>query len=277
MRKGETVFIVGERAVSLVDPLALEVAATIPLRSDERALVDDDDLPTELELSPDGKRAFVLYGLHNKVAVLDLEERAAIGSAKTGRRNKKLLAGLATGLQLAGFYRWWLGATGVAIDLADGYSHSARMTPRMLAVRPDGRFAYAINSQAKDVTVVDAGTAEAAEEIGGGGYELRFLRGGNVLAVLAHSEIHLLDTVENRKITELDVSERRLFESTPNESHIVVLGKHVVVCLDGATGEELSRLEDFVDPVALAFDSAPDHSSSRGSKGRLSTHRPPFQ
>lgn len=142
---------VGEKAVTLVDPVALKVVGGIPLAKGDKELVDDDDLPTEMAVSPDGKRAFVLYGVHNKVVVLDLEAKKAVGMTKTGRDGRKLFGNLMGAMYgLAGYW-------------AAGYSPRGFATPLMLAVRPDGRFAYAINSQTKDVTVVDADTAQAVE------------------------------------------------------------------------------------------------------------------
>jgi len=94
-REGDLVYVVGEKAITLVDPVGLRVVATLPLGSEGNWLVDDDDVPTELRTSPDGKRGFVLYGLNERLVVLDLEQKKAIGAAKTGRGGKKFLRGLA--------------------------------------------------------------------------------------------------------------------------------------------------------------------------------------
>jgi DNA-binding beta-propeller fold protein YncE len=241
-RAGEIVYVVGEKAVTLVDPAALQVTATIPLTKGADRLVDDDDLPTELAVSADGKRAFILYGLHNKVAVLDLEGKRAVGSTKTGRGGKKLFGNVMGGMfGMAGF-------------LVAGYSPWSFAGPSMLALRPDGRFAYALNSQTKDVTVVDATTGESVAMIGGGGYALKVLAGGT-LAVVSGDKVQLIDTAANAKAEELELADLRGLAVTPEGAHAVALAKRLVVCLDGVTGKVIGRLTDFVNATDIVFES----------------------
>jgi DNA-binding beta-propeller fold protein YncE len=241
-RERDVVFVVGEKAVTLVDPAALQVTATIPLAKGNEGLVDDDDLPTQLEVSPDGRRAFVLYGVHNKVAVLDLEEKRAVDSTKTGRGGKKLF-GNVMGVMF-----------GMAGALAAGYSPWAYATPSMLAVRPDGRYAYAINSQTKDVTVVDGATGKPVEIIAGGGYALKLLKGGQVVVEVSDSGLRLIDTERNAQAAEITLHDLRGLFRSPDQSVAVALAKQVVLVLDGASGRELARLTDFVSPDGIVFE-----------------------
>jgi DNA-binding beta-propeller fold protein YncE len=243
-REGDIIYVVGEKAVTLVDPVALRVTATIPLAKGDKDLVDDNDVPTELAVSPDSKRAFILYGVHSKLVVLDVEGKKAIGSTKTGRGGKKLFGNLMGGM------------FGLAGLLVSGYSPWAFASPNMLDVRPDGRFAYAINSQTKDVTVVDASTAEAVEMIGGGGYALKMLAGGT-LAVVSGDKVQVIDTEKNVKALELELPDLRGLAVSPDGTRAVALAKHVVVCVDGLTGKELARVTDFVGPSDVVFESPP--------------------
>ncbi len=71
VRDGEVAYVVGGKAMSLVDLSGPRVSGSIPLSRASQELVGEDDRPTELKVSSDGKRAFALYGLDNKVAVLD--------------------------------------------------------------------------------------------------------------------------------------------------------------------------------------------------------------
>lgn len=242
-RDHDVVYVVGEKAVTLVNPGALKATATIPLAKGNDALVDDDDVPTALAASPDGKRAFIHYGIHNKVVVLDLEANRAVGSTKTGRGGKKFFGNVMGGM------------FGLVGALASGYSPWAFALPTMLAVRPDGRFAYAINPQTKDVTVVDANTAESVEMIGGGGYALKFLAGG-ALAVVSGGKLQLIDTGRNAKTLELDLPDLRGLAVSADGVHAVALAKGIVLTLDGATGKEVARLTDLVAPVDVRFESA---------------------
>lgn len=239
-RDREVVYVVGEKAVTLVDPVALQVTGTIPLAKGNDALVDDDDLPTELAVSPDSKHAFILYGLHSKVVVLDLEGKRAVGSTKTGSGGKKFFGNMMGGM------------FGLAGWLVSGYSPWAFAGPEMLAVRPDGRFAYAINPQTKDVTIVDASTAKDVEIIGGGGYGLRILAGG-ALAVVSGGKVQIIDTEKNVKALELELPDLVGLAVTPDGAHAVAVAKRIVVVLDGATGKEVARLTDFVAPSDVVF------------------------
>ncbi len=249
VRHGDVVYVVGEKAVTLVDPVAPEVTATIPLLKGRDSLVDDDDIPTELDLSPDGKRAFILYGLHNKVVVLDLEANVAVGSTKTGRGGKKLFGNVLGGLAGMTFGGW----ADTLVSAAVGYPLYWFATPTMLTVRPDGHCAYALNTRTNDVTVVDATTAEAVEKIGAGGYGLHLLA-GRTLAVVSGSELNLIDTTRNEKLAELELKDLRGLALAPDGVHAVALARGTVLYVDGATGEVSARLTDFVSPEAIVFE-----------------------
>jgi YVTN family beta-propeller protein len=240
-RQEDVVYVVGERAVTLVDPRALQVTATIPLARGGDSLVGDGDQPTELEVSADGKRACVHYGLAHKVAVIDLETKQAIGSTKTGSGGKKLFGNMMGGM---------FGLVGYA---AAGYMPWFFTEPRMLALRPDGRYAYAINSQTKDVTVVDTSTGKSEGTIGGGGYALQVLNGGRYLYEVSGSELRLLDLEKNAKAGEIPLSDLRGLFFCEDRSIAVALAKQVVLVLDGATGHELARATDLASPDAVVF------------------------
>jgi DNA-binding beta-propeller fold protein YncE len=240
VRQLDTVYVVGERAVTLVDPAALEVRATIPLARASEALVDDDDQPTELKVSPDGKRAFAHYGLHHKVATLDLEAGKATGATKTGRGGKKFLGNMMGGM---------FGAAGM---LAAGYSMWIHTNPSMLAVRPDGRYAYAINNQTKDITVVDGATGRSVEMIAGYGYSLEPLSDGRSLFEVSGSELRLVD-METQKAREIPLPDLRGLFFTKDRSLAVALAQKVVLVLDGSSGKELARLADFANASAITL------------------------
>ena len=248
-REGDLVYVVGEKAVTLVDPVGLRVVATLPLESEGKSLVDEDDAATELKISPDGKRGFVLYGLNERLVVLDLEQKKAIGAAKTGRGGKKFLRGLGN------VAAWSAAINGGLVGqmLAAPLRFSRGPASQGLVVRPDGRFAYALDVKTNDVTVVDANTAEAVEKIGGGGRELRLLTGGTAVAVVSGSEIALLDTASNKKATVVELPGLRSLVLSPDGAHAVAVGERTVLYLDGRTGKELARLTTFGKPAAVIF------------------------
>src|SRR5207245_10594630 len=103
----------------------------------------DDDTTTPLETSPDGERGFVLCGpigafsnVKDKLLVLDLEQRRAVGAVNTGRGGKECLRTMSRGLaNMAG---------GFMHVLMFGYPEDVASAGG-LAVRRRGLFACALD------------------------------------------------------------------------------------------------------------------------------------
>lgn len=199
--------------------------------------MDDDDQPFELVVTPDARRAFIHYPAQDKVVVLDLEQGKAIGSTKTGRGGKKLLGGVMSAL---------------TYGMSDRtYFYNPGSDPPQMLARPDGRFAYALNLDTSDVTVVDADTAQAVAKIGAGGRALAML-GGPTLFVLG-PELQAIDTARNAKVEPPLLSGLRGLRPSPDGACAVALAERAVLILDGATGKERARLTEFVKPTRVAF------------------------
>jgi hypothetical protein len=234
-RGKDALYAVGSTGVTVVDAASGQVKATIPLAG----VVGDGDDATEMQVTDDGRRAFVLYGPQHKVAVLDLERGKAIGVAKTGRGGKKFLNNMMAGLSFS------MGV--IVIPRFDFHE------PGRLLARPDGRFAYAINEETKDVTVIDADSGLPVEKIGGQSYFLTLMGGPTVVAF--GPTIHLIDAARNVKAQEVRVPGIRAVVHSPDCS--VVLGERTVLILDAATGRERARLTDFGHPSRVEFKGDP--------------------
>jgi YVTN family beta-propeller protein len=228
----ETVYVVGSKTVTLVDKKTPGISGTIPLD----AVVDGGDHPFEMAVTPDRRRAFIHYPAEDKVAVLDLEKRKAIGSVKTGRGGKKLFNSMMSTLTYGATER--------------SFFYNAGDPPQMQA-RPDGRYAYVLNLDTSDVTVVDADTAQAVGKIGAGGSEVQLLGDATVLVV--GSEIHVIDAAHNVKTGQIRLPGLRGLVRSPDGAVAVALAERTVLILDGATGKERARLTDFLSPIRLAF------------------------
>src|SRR4029453_1374415 len=137
-----------------------------------------------------------------------------------------------------------------------------------LAVGPDGRYAYAINSQTKDVTVVDTATGKSQGTIGGGGYALEALSGGRFLFVVSGSELRLIHPEKNTKAGEISLPDLRGLFFSKDRSVAIALAKQAVLVLDGANGKELARLADLARPAAIGVESFRSPPCPDGRPGR---------
>jgi len=257
VKQQSSVFVVGTSAVTVVDAASLQ-AATIPLTRGGDRLVSDDDSPQELQMSRDGRRGFLLYRAGGLLVVLDLEQLKALGATTTGRGSIKALKWLGgTAAELSGMagVPWWVGFPSLT---AYGYASRQLHTSNwMLALGPDGRFAYALNARTEDVTVVDSTSALSVAKIGAAGFRLKVLGGGATVAVISDARLHILETTGHRKLAEVPLPGLRDVAVSPDGRQALVLADRTVLCLDGVTGSVLATLKDFVAPTAVVFDATP--------------------
>lgn len=253
IRAGDSILVIGEKALTLIDPVALEVTGTIPLRVGRHDLVDDDEIPTDFELTSDGRRAVILYGLKGQVATIDLENETALGAPKMGSSRGTLLTLASVGLTFAPGGDWWLTAAGLGLSIANKHWNYNEPVPDVLTTREDGGFAYAINGPTRDVMAIDMSTGRGARKTGAKGDDLLIMPGGASLAVLSGGGVQIVDTTTNEKVREIKVPALAAFRPAPTGDSVVALGKGVVVFLDGTTGEEVSRVDGWKTPVALSF------------------------
>jgi DNA-binding beta-propeller fold protein YncE len=129
------------------------------------------------------------------------------------------------------------------------YFYRSGDPPQML-VRRDGRFAYALNLETGDVTIVDADTASAVQKLGTGGNQLALLGASTLVAV--GREIRVIDTARNAMGAPLSLPGVRGFLAAPDGSVAVALAEHALSIIDGATGRERTRIS-FVKPSRAAF------------------------
>jgi hypothetical protein len=251
----DRIFVVGAGAVAIADPASGEIAGTVALVRDAERLVFDDDVPRDVQVSSDGRRAFVWFEPGSKLAVVDLEQPKLLGVAKTGRGSKKLLRGLGhvASAVLVPSWEW--------ASVANSAGMRTRDWPgRQLALRPDGRFAYALNTGTQDVTVIDASSARAVAAIPAGGLRLESLGGGAALAVLSVDQLHLLETSTDRKLAQLELPGLRDVVASADGRHALAIADFTVVCLDGSSGAVIATIKQFVTPTIVLFEAAPPES-----------------
>lgn len=251
-------YVVSARTLTVVDTAAWRVTAEMPLEAASGGLGEvamgyawdaPDHSPSDLGVTRDGRRGFVLYNTSSKLLVLDLEGSRTVASVATGRGGKK--------------FAKFLGAATLSALATAGSRMTYAPPPRSgymvlvstdLALRPDGRFAYANNSQSNDVTVVDAETAAVVDKIPAGGKELMTFHGERTLAVVDDTSLHLIDMETNRKTGEVEFGTRlRRLDVAPDGSRALALTDGAVHVLDGASGKVLNRVTPFQSPTQVVF------------------------
>ncbi|MEW6365521.1 MAG: hypothetical protein AB1714_12915 [Acidobacteriota bacterium] len=203
----------------------------------------------EFAIAPDGRCGFVLYEESNKLQVVDLEKPAPVATVETGRaavRFAKYLGAVAAtaASAAASAYGW-----------SPGDVYTVAPADTSMAIRPDGKYVYVLNTQTEDVTVVDSATARVVAKIGGGGDRLQLLGGGDVLAIPGYSSLHLIDTRAQKALPEIPI-DGVLWSLLPSEDgrHVLAVGEKEVICLDSSTGRIVAKARGFRQAGPALFD-----------------------
>jgi DNA-binding beta-propeller fold protein YncE len=202
--------------------------------------------PNDLATTPDGSRLLVTYTDSSKLLIMDLKSGAKVESISTGRKGAKLAkVAAATAMNAASYYA----ARGVATRSGQSTFFYDRYSPRAastgMALREDGRFAYVLNSQTNDVTIVDPTNGKVIEKLGGGGYEVRSLPTGKLVAAVSNQELHLIDATSNTTRSKVELPGLFGLAIAPNDSVAVALAEKSVLLLDPASGTVKARIDTF--------------------------------
>ncbi|PYQ15107.1 MAG: hypothetical protein DMF80_10690 [Acidobacteria bacterium] len=251
---GDKLYVVAPAAVTVVELAGLQAHPMHLDRAKGAILYDDPGPAKELALSPDGKRAFVLYEKSSKLLVLDLDKEETVAMVTTGRGGIKFMKTLgAAALTAASYYAADRQASrsGGGLFYYDVYQVGRAVTS--IVVRPDSRFVYVLNTQSGDVTVADSANGQVVDKLAGGGSGLRLLPGGKRVAVLASDQLKLIDAEANRKGPELAMDKLRSLAPSPDDKFVLALTDSQVVTLDPATGEVRGRATGFKKAVQVVF------------------------
>jgi len=246
----ERLYVVGRAGISVVDLDRLTVS---PIHLEKAGwsigVAEKAGAASEMVLTADGRRALVLYTSSSKLLVLDLESEEAVASVTTGRagiRILRLVTAVAETLESQ------------AHGLYTVYNVPAARTA--LALGPQGRTAYVLNSQTGDLTMVDPSSGRVIDKLGIGGRELALLPGGGGLAVVSSSRLAFLDTAQNRKTGELSLSGLGGVERA--EHALAAVGQHEVVFMDA--GAVRGRAVGFKRAVQVLFAPAAEAAGQGG-------------
>lgn len=226
-------YLQGEDALIHVDLAAATVLGSTHLR-----LPGPKHAVSDLVFAWDTNRAFVAYYNSTTVSVLDLDSPRLVREIKTGRGGVRFAKHLGA-----------VAAFALSVPFAvQGLGYStywpSPAKDAKLVVRPDGQYAYALNTQTHDVAVIEASSGRVVERISARGSSLMLPHQGRTLAVVDGNKVTLIDTATNKKAGESVLKDAPVLSlfSSPDAKHILTLSGGVLYCLDASTARAPERI-----------------------------------
>jgi DNA-binding beta-propeller fold protein YncE len=245
-------FIGGNQAYSVrLDDMTVESAIATPGYS------------TEIAFSPDGRRA-VVYDRGDdfccRMNVLDLESRQRLTAFMTGSKGLRVAQALAAVAATASSYQAGKSAAEAKGKSSFYYTVYAPRTGKAargpLAVSPDGKFGYALDTQTGYVTVARLSDGERVGNVSIplNGKELVLVPDARLLAAVADESVVMIDTTTNEKVDEVKLAgEIRDFVLSPSGSRAVVMSRERLIVYDPVKRARLAEISGFQRPVDLVF------------------------
>jgi len=263
---GGVLYVAGSDSVSVVDSSTFkstdEIHTGVRLR--------------DFAITPDGKRGIALFSASDRLQVLDLEKRKSLATLTTGRGSVKFMKAAAVGLNAATVEMQNYIARQQAQQAADytgetqyytvSHLNSPVSTPYhvSLAMSPDSRFAYALNDQTSDLTVIDAQAATVLSKMPVRAFGFETMPGGNAMAILGVFKIEFIDLKTNQKIKVGEDKALKVgamfggvlmaFRVSPSGTRACVVVTSRVICLDTSTMKEVGRQEHFKSLGMILFE-----------------------
>jgi DNA-binding beta-propeller fold protein YncE len=249
----KTAYVVSWEGLTVVDLTKMTASAPIEVRK----------ISSDFVASPDGRRGFVFHGGDAGccwATVVDLTSNTNMKSFMTGSKGARIAQGLAAVAATAASYQ---SGRSTAQSHGGGTFYYSVYTPRIakaargpLAMRPDGKFAYFLDAQTSNVTIVDGESGERLQNIGvgGGAHELVMLANGKYVAAVSDDKVTIIDTESNQMKSEIklagDVAD---FAVSPKSDYAAVIGKGKIAIIDARTASQVTMIESFKRPAQFVF------------------------
>ena len=168
-----TLYLLGDKAIAIVDPEELKQVQRFPLKHEPRSILFSSEKP---HVYVDSRKGLT-------ISVLDLESGEVRSTLKTGSKGRKAFKVFGYGLQA----------------VKPGFLLFPEWARAGIALRPDGHFLYALNVKSDDVTVVDTRTISVVDVIPSGFWSQGLLipPGGRYLYAVAATELRVIDMETN--------------------------------------------------------------------------------
>lgn len=213
-------------------------------------------LATEMAVSRDGRRAYVLNGEY--FTTLDTQTGQKVEAVRTGRMGKKMFLALRVGLATEASR-----SEGERKAQREGKSsytyteYSLREPRGTMALRPDGKAVYALNSQTSDVTVIDAERGVVLEKVPAGGFAVTFMPSAGVALVPSSDTVHVVDLATHQKQPDLITGSNGQFDQvdlSPDATMAVIAGAGGVFIVDATSGKPVGSMKAFGKAVDVAVE-----------------------
>jgi DNA-binding beta-propeller fold protein YncE len=253
---GRQLYAVGLKGLNVLSLPALTPIREVPIEGAGMNWTSDTQPgpPNELVVTPDGSRGLLTYQDSSKLLVLDLVAGAKAGSVTTGRKGAKLAKmAVATAQNASSYYaaRDQAISSGQTIFYYDVYGVRAASTS--ISLRPDGRFAYALNTQTNDVTIVDIASVKDIGKVPAPGRELLSLPTGRLVAVVGEKALTLVDTASNALAGNWELPGLLGVGVAPDRPAVVAVAEKSVLILDPGTGKVTARVDSYLGNVDWRF------------------------
>jgi YVTN family beta-propeller protein len=232
---GKALYVLGVPGVTRLALPALEPSPTIkaPGMSGE-----------ETAISADGRRGWVSYGEY--FTTYDLEAGVQMAQVRTGRMGKKMFLALESGLHTETSR---LEAENLARkEGRSQYSYteySVTAPTGTMAVRPDGKEVYALNSQTSDLTIIDAQSGQVIEKVAAGGSVVRFMPSVSVALVVSKTTVHVVDLNSHQKRPNIVTDSPAGFvwaELSPDARLAVIHGPRGILFVNASSGTPVGTM-----------------------------------
>jgi YVTN family beta-propeller protein len=232
---GKALYVLGLPGVTRLALPALEPSPTI-----KAAGMSGD----ETAVSADGRRGWVSYGEY--FTTYDLEAGVQMAQVRTGRMGKKMFLALETSLHTEASRQDAENLARKEGRSQYSYTEYSVAAPKgTMAVRPDGKEVYALNSQTSDLTIIDAQSGQVIEKVAAGGFVVRFMPSVSVALVVSKTTVHAVDLNSHQKRANIvtdSLAEFGWAELSPDACLAVIHGPRGILFVNASSGTPVGTM-----------------------------------
>jgi DNA-binding beta-propeller fold protein YncE len=212
---------------------------------------------SDAAIAPDGSHAYVLHTNSSQMSIVDLRAGQVVKRLTTGRVSMKVRKMVTAGI--ASLLSRWAAEQRAKLTGETQYWFVTEVLPAQTAlqVSADGKTVYVLNSQTRDVTLVDAAAATVVGHVPAEGAGLYVLPRQEMLITGHSGKVAFVDARTHREIDALTFEgENNDLAMSPTGDTVFLLSAGRVVTIDAARKTVTATSAPFQYPTRLVFDDA---------------------